>query len=97
MQYVTNNRLCSVTFSQNDIAKIVQILDSSKAYGHDNISIRMLKSCGSAIFKSLAIIFKQFFDTSAFQSGCGKGIIVPVHKKTTNIQQLSSSIVTPYL
>ena len=35
MQYLTNNRLSSVNFSQGDIAKIIQNLDSGKAHGHD--------------------------------------------------------------
>ena len=81
MQYLTNNRLGSITFSQDDIAKIVQILDSNKAHGHDNISIHMLKICGPAIFKPLAIIFKQCVDTGAFQSEWETGNIVPIHKK----------------
>ena len=44
MHYLTNNRLSSITLSQDDTAKIIQNLDSSKAHGHDNISIRMLKN-----------------------------------------------------
>ena len=51
MQYLTNNCLSSITFSQNDISGIIQNLDSGKTDGHDNISIRMLKICGSAIYK----------------------------------------------
>ena len=31
IQYLTNNRLSPVTFSQDDIAKIIQNLESSKA------------------------------------------------------------------
>ena len=81
MQYLTNNRLSSVTFSQNDIAKIIQNLNSGKTHGHDNISIRMLKICGSAIFESLAIIFKQYIDTGIFPSEWKKGSIAPIHKK----------------
>ena len=69
MQYLTKNRLSSVTFSQDDIAKITQNLDSSKAHGHDNICIRMLNICGSAIYKTLAIIFKQCVDTSRMEKG----------------------------
>ena len=81
VQYLTNNRLSSITFSQDDIAKIIQNLDSGKAHGHDNISIRMLKICGSAIYKPLAIIFKQCVDTGIFPSEWKKGNIVPIHKK----------------
>ena len=49
MQYLTNNRLSSVTFSQDDIAKIIQNIGSGNAHGYDTIRIRMLKLCGSAI------------------------------------------------
>ena len=40
LHYLTDNRLSSVSFSQDDIAKIIQNLDPNKAHGHDNISIR---------------------------------------------------------
>ena len=68
MQYLTNNLLSSVTLSQDDIAKIIQNLDSGKAHGHDNISIRMLKICGSAIYEPLTVFFKEFADTGIFPS-----------------------------
>ena len=47
--YLTDNRLSSVSFCQDGIAKIIQNLDPNKAYGHHNISTRMLKICGSSI------------------------------------------------
>ena len=78
---MSNNRLFTVTFSQDDIAEIIQNLNSGKAHGHDNISIRVLKICGSAIYEPLAIIFKQCLDTSIFLSEWKKGNIVPIHKK----------------
>ena len=81
MQYLTNNRLSSITFSQDDIAKIIQNLDSGKTHGHDNISIRMLKICGSAIYKPLAIVFKRCVGTGIFPSEWKKSNIVPIHKK----------------
>ena len=81
IQYLSNNRLSSVTFSQEDIAKIIQNLHLGKVHGHDNISIRMLKICGSAICEPLAIIFKQCVDTGIFPSEWKKGNIVSIHKK----------------
>ena len=81
MQCLTNFPLSSITFSQDDIAKIIQSLESGKAYSHDNISIRMLKICGSAICKPLAIIFKQCLDTGISPSEWKKGNIFPIHKK----------------
>ena len=34
---------------QSDVGKIIQNLDSGKARGHDNLSIRMLKLCDDSI------------------------------------------------
>ena len=79
---MTSNRLFSITFSQCDIAKTIQNLDSGKAHSYNNISIRMLKICGSAINKPLAIIFKECVDTGIFPSEWKKGNIVPIHKKS---------------
>ena len=78
---MTNNRSFSVTFSQDDIAKIIQNLDSVKAHGYDNINMRTLKICSPAILKPLEIIFKQCVDTSVLTSEWKKGNIVPIHKK----------------
>ena len=83
IQYLTKNRLSSVT-SQDDIAKIIQNVDSSKAHGDDNIrSIRMLKIFGSAIYRPLAILFKQCVDTGIFPSEWNRVILFLFIKKTT--------------
>ena len=41
IQYLTNNRLSSETFSQDDTAKIIQNLNYGKTVGHYKISIHM--------------------------------------------------------
>ena len=78
---MTDNRLYSVRFSQEGIAKIIQNLDPNKAHDHDNISIRMLKICGSSIYKPLEMIFKQCIETGFFPSEWKKVNIFPIHKK----------------
>ena len=57
LNYNTDNRLSTVNFSIDDIAKIIQNLDPNKAHGHDKISIRMLQLCGNSICKPLELIF----------------------------------------
>ena len=79
LHYLTDNRLSCVNFSQDGIAKTIQNLDPNKDHGHDNISIRMLKICGSSIYKPLEMIFKQCIET--FPSDWRKANIVPIHKK----------------
>ena len=46
----TDNQLSTATFTQENIGKTIQNLNTNKAHGHDNISIRMLKICGSSIY-----------------------------------------------
>ena len=43
VQYLTDKRLSSFDFSEDDIMKVIQKLDPNKAHGQDNISIRMIK------------------------------------------------------
>ena len=64
LHYLTDNCLSSVSFSQDNTAKIIRNLDPNKAHGHDNISIHMLKIYGSSIYKPLEMIFKQCTDDS---------------------------------
>ena len=43
--------ISSVSFSNNDIAKIIRDFDPNKAHGYDMISICMLKICGESFSK----------------------------------------------
>ena len=47
--YLTDKRLSTITFSAEDIGKIIRSLNPNKSHGHDNLSIRMLKLCRDAI------------------------------------------------
>ena len=63
LHYKTDNRLLTVNFSIDDMAKILQNLDPNKAHGQDKISIRILQLCGNSVFKSLELIFKQSMES----------------------------------
>ena len=84
LHYLIDSRLSSVSFSQDDTAKIVQNVDPNKVLGHDKISIRMLKICGSSIYKPLEMIFKQCIETGVFPSEWKKAKTVPFAIKATN-------------
>ena len=62
----TDNSLYSVRFSSEDIFKITNHFDSNEAHGHDDISIEMLKLCGSSICRPLQIIYKSCLDRGNF-------------------------------
>ena len=55
-------------------------LNSNKAHGHNNISIRMLKNV-MILFLNLFLTFKQALTTGAFPTEWKKGNIVPCCKK----------------
>ena len=81
LHYATEKRLNTLSFSNNDIEKIMQNLDPNKAHGHDKISIRMIKICGKSICKPLQLIFSQCIDTGSFLLEWKKSNVVSVHKK----------------
>ena len=41
--FLTQSRLTSLDFSEEEILKIIRALNIHKAHGHDDISIRMIK------------------------------------------------------
>ena len=77
----TDKSLSSITFTEKDIEKVIQSLDSNKAHGHNMMSIHMLKICGKSIIKPLLIIFKKCPETGCFLNEWKKANVVPVHKK----------------
>ena len=55
---LTDRSLSNITFTDNDIGKIIKGLDLYKAHGRDMISIRILKLCGRSIYKPIQLIFR---------------------------------------
>ena len=80
----TKNLLSTISFTKDDIAKIIKNLNPNKAHGFDMISIRMLKICGDSILKPLELIFKSCIESGKFPIEWKKANVVPVHKKITN-------------
>ena len=77
----TDKLVSSISFSSNDISRIIRDLDPTKAHGHDMISIGMFKICGESISKLLEIIFEPCIEKGQFPNGWKKANVVLVHKK----------------
>ena len=80
LNYKTDNRLSTVSFSIDGITKIVQNLGPNKAHVHGKVSIRMLQ-CGNSIWKPLELIFQQALESGSFPSEWKKSNVVPIHIK----------------
>ena len=78
---MTNAKICSIKFENKDIINVIKALDPCKAHGYDDISIRMLKICDSAIVKPLTILFKNCISEGIFPDNWKKSNICPIHKK----------------
>ena len=56
-----------------------------KARGWDQLSIRMIKTCGDAITFPLKLIFKSMINKGVFPDDWKKSNVVPIHKKESKI------------
>ena len=62
----TNNLISTISFTEDDIAKIIKNLNPNKAHGFDMTSIRMLKICSDSILKPLEVVFKSCIASGKF-------------------------------
>ena len=53
-----NSKIDNVIFTEHDILSIIRSLNSNKAHGWDDISIRMVKICDELMAYPLKIIFE---------------------------------------
>ena len=81
MNCKTDDRLLTVNFSIDDIAKIPQNLDPNKVHAHDEISMCMLQLCGNSVCKPLELIFKQSMESGSFTPEWKEENVDPIHKK----------------
>ena len=58
-EYKVNSKIHNVIFTEHDILSIIRSLNSNKAHGWDDISIRMVKMCDESIAYPLKIIFEN--------------------------------------
>lgn len=78
---LTRERFPSVSFTNDDSAKIMNNLNPNKPHGDDMTSVRMLKICELAFCKPFAIIYKSFYENRIFPADWKKTRFVPVYKK----------------
>ena len=79
--YLTQSRLGSLNFNEDEIPKIIRALNPHKVHGYDDISIRMIKICDKSLLKPLIILFKNSTKSSHYPDIWKRSNIIPVHKK----------------
>ena len=79
--YLTQSKLVSLDFNEDEVLKIIRSLNIHKAHGYDDISIRMMKICDKSLLKPLIILFKNSTKSSHYPDIWKTSNITPVHKK----------------
>lgn len=55
--FCTNVRLNNIKFANADILNILKNFNTNKTHGHNNLSIRIIKSCSESVCKPLELYF----------------------------------------
>ena len=76
--FLTQSRLTSLDFDEDELLKIIRVLNINKAHGHDDISMMI---CDKLLIKPLTFLFKTSVRSSHYPDIWKKSNIIPVHKK----------------
>ena len=64
--FATEQKLSTFELCTDDIIRIIKLLDSNKAHGHDEISFRFIKVCVSSVESKLVtenfVFIQNYFD-----------------------------------
>ena len=74
-------KLSTISITDEKILKIIRSLKPNKAHGWDNVSVRMIKYCDSALVLPLKLIFLNCLSKGIFPDTWKCANVVPVHKK----------------
>ena len=74
-------KLSSISITDEEILENIRSLKPNKAHGWDNISVRLIKYCDSALVLPLKLIFLNCLSRGIFPDAWKFANVVPVHKK----------------
>ena len=83
--YKTEKMLTSFDIKDDDILSVIKNLNDDKAHGWDQLSVRMVKTCGDAITFILKLILKSMINEGVFLDDWKKSNVVPIHRKEKNL------------
>ena len=83
--YKTEKILTSFDLKDNDTIPTIKNLNVDKAHGWEQLSIRMIKTCGDSITFPLKLIFKSMVNEGLFLDDWKKSNVVPIYKKESKI------------
>ena len=79
--FLTQSRLNSIDFNEDDVLKVIRALNIPKTHGHDNISIRMINICEKSLLKALILLFESPTKSSCYPDIWKRSNTISAHKK----------------
>ena len=79
--YITDKRLNTIPFNNDDILVRIRSLNKNKSSEPDEISARMLTICDESIVKPLRLIFTNILNTGIYPDIWKQANLTPIHKK----------------
>ena len=81
--YKTNTRINSFRVTNKDILSLIilLLLDSSTCCGYDNISVKMIRTCGESLTISWEVMFERPLMKRNIFRNIKKTNVVPIQKK----------------
>ena len=73
--HVWQSTVFNLCFGKSDVIKLIKDLDVSKAHGHDEISVKMIRICDDSITHRLTLIFQNSLVAGIFTNDWKKANI----------------------
>ena len=71
----------TINFTEEDISSVIGKLNRNEAYGHDQVSIRMLQIGDKGVSKPIYFIFAFCIESGIFPTKWKMAKVVPIHKQ----------------
>ena len=87
----TNNELSNIAIDEIEILKLIRKLNSNKAHGWDELSIKMIKLCDNTIVLPLLLVYEKCLATGTYPQIWKMANVLPIHKKES--RQIKKKII----
>ena len=90
----TNNKLSNIAIDETEILKLIRKLNTNKAHGWDELSIKMIKLCDNTIVLLLPLVYEKCLSTGTYPQIWKMAHVLQIHKKESrqikkNYRQIS--------
>ena len=95
----TNNKLSNIAIDETEILKLIRKLNTNKAHGWDELSIKMIKLCDNTIVLPLRLVYEKCLATGTYPQIWKMANVLPIHKKESRQikKKLSPDLTSPHL